>query len=613
LPSLATVTCETTGGPPGEQVTVRLDILSPADGSVLAPTSGCGAEAVITGTWAIDAPGILWDFYLVIDSSSSTSLDSGTDVNGDGWRRTPGDSVYQAELAAAQAFVRALDPALSRAAVIAFDERATVHQRLTADLAAVDASLEAMKALTPLGGTRYVPALQAVDNEVVRRGDRCCRQQRALFLSDGQPQDAQVDIDQAARDLAADRVVVDTFGLGSPWAASLRRIADLTGGAYTDLAVPGDIVVLLPGAVPYGAQEWSCVETRTASSGEVIADDLTETFEARIWLDAGSNHVVVTLVTRGTSVVTLSCAVDVIVPQALAANAGPDVISCGGGTVTMDGSASAFVPCARPTYRWLDCTGTEVCPASPDPTCVVPAGGPCADWTLELGCEGEGCFSRDVAHVDSRAAVIAPFEGGACPDEGVLLSCGTPLPDAWYWWDVDAARDADGDGDAANDPDLMGCDVEARFAVEGAHAISGWSADREGCVLRIAAGVLTVAAGAVPGEVTTLRVARGGDSVQLAWRVVAGASSYRVARGTLQSLWLSRAYDHAADDLASQGQCDTYGAVALDDPDDAAVPEGFYYLVGGSNACASDGPLGFGWDGHVVYARPPRAATGACP
>ena len=106
------------------------------------------------------------------------------------------------------------------------------------------------------------------------------------------------------------------------------------------------------------------------------------------------------------------------------ADAGPDLLSCAGAMVTLDGSASSVLPCATPLYRWLDSMGAELSPPSPSPTFAVPFDGCPAgvDYTLEVSCQGEPCTARDIVRVEcAEPTADAGGDSRVCAGEPVLL------------------------------------------------------------------------------------------------------------------------------------------------------------------------------------------------
>jgi hypothetical protein len=793
-PARAQVVCEQVGGTPPDTTTVHVEIRSPAPGTVVPALTGCKGEVLIEGTWWVRAPPLLFDFYIVIDESGSTAADSGADVDGDGIRFEADDNILHAEIAAARAFVMALDPALSRVAVISFNRSASLRQPLSGNISGVVLILDAMRSDTPRFGTGYVPAMAAVEAEVNARGDRVSRRQRCLFLSDGAPDEALALTDAAASRLAALGVVMDTFALGAINSQALENMAAITGGRFTALLNPGDIVALLPSFVPDVTTVMTSGNDTTGNGGTAVPD-VSGTFSATVPLVVGSNTVTIELSAGDPVIASVRCSIDVTLAPGLAADAGPAVSACRGGSATLDGSGS-WSACAAPLYRWLDCAGAEACTWSTDATCPVVLDGTCDRYVLEIACPGEtcshsddtiasllpdvpaapevlgqcwrdvaiGCGSTDPAlrhawdadlwddsdgdgnpgndqdlagcdqslvfagagpqlvrlfsyddatgcmawadlafdttdppllepvlvracalDVDIACGTLDPafraawdtdladdsdgdgdpandedvagcdqslaytsngrqtvrllvvddatgcrdsedldfntsppppvrdIAGGACPLAVLSLSCGNEPPGATTTWDLDATTDGDGNGDPADDVDAAGCEVDASWPDEGGHDVRAWQTDADGCRFLVASGVLTIDAGAVPGEVPDLRVDHGrGRDIRLSWGGVPGSNDHRVLRGTIDSLFRGRTYDHVADDVAGAGTCHDPNRV-FDDPDDLDDSVDYYYLVTALNDCAGEGPTGNAWGRRGLTPRPPRLPSPSCP
>lgn len=612
--ALASVDCERSEGTPPDDTRLTISIDSPEPGAVLAPMTPCKSRLTVSGRYSVSGPPASYDFYVVIDQSGSTNRDSGADVNGNGIYGEPKDTIYQAEIEAAQQFVRAIDPSASRAAVVSFSAAATLEHQLSADLASVDATLEIMRSDALGPATRYVQAMQGVIDEVNLRGDPATRRQRCIFLSDGEQSESLAEVDAKSRELAALGVTCDTFALGFLTSPGLETIAANTGGRFTALATPGDIIALLPSFAANPPASFTGVNATSGENAAMTSDEAAGTFSADVTLTPGVNTITLTLVAESVPRVTLECTIEVTALPGMLADAGPDLSACAGQRILLDGSRSVVSTCADAQYSWMDCMGNEACPPSSDPTCLaVPTPG-CGTYMLAVTCPSDGgCVSKDPLEatiVDPPP--VRPFASGACPNRDVALTCGTPSPSSAYAWDLDTLVDADGDGDAANDRDMDGCDVLATWPVDGVHQVRALEILASGCTFPVADGTITIAGGAVPGESDGVRVAHQGAQLDVQWFTTAGAQTYRVLRGTIDTLWATDSWDHAADSGA--GSCDTLGAIAFSDLDDAATDGGkWYYLVTAVSDCGGEGPTGFGFDGLAPFPRLPRAASASCP
>jgi hypothetical protein len=696
LVAQAETTCSDTVGAPGDETSATLSILSPDDGDVIT-TTGCGEVVEVLGRWTIEAPADDYDFYIVIDRSSSTNSNSGADVNGNGRLGEAADNILRAEIAAARAFVDAVDPNHARIAIISFSSTAQLQQQL-GTVAQAQATLTAMATLTPSGGTRYVPAMALVEAEIGLRGSPATRRQHCLFLSDGRPGDSASAIDDAARRLGALGVVIDTFALGFDTSPQLLSMATITGGSFTALDVPGEIVDVLQLFVPVTPSQFVVLHVE---NGQVLPIEVRPdgTFSIMVPIVLGLNRIRLTLAIGDPPALTLTCGIDMTVVQVLVADAGPDLAGCAGRRLTLSGARST-VPCPGPLYRWLDCRGTPISAPSPNPRFTITCGA-CDRYVLETWCAGEGCPATDEVLVavtrvpppvpalvrtcgleafvtcgvelpgyetgwdldpaddadgngdpaddadllgceqsvvlpapgsatisawrrDASACSVAaglvvsaglqqprPLDGGSCPGEELILRCATEPPGGRTEWDLDATSDADGDGDPGNDADALGCDVST-WPADGPHEIRAWSIDAFGCRSLAAAGTILVADGVPPGEAWGVRLAKRGADLEIAWQPVAAADRYAVARGTIRSLAIERAYDHVVDEPAGAGLCGLSASPGRD-AGEIAEPGSFYYLVTAISDCAGEGHAGFAWTPWIEPRRPPRIPSASCP
>lgn len=238
-----------------------------------------------------------FDVMLVVDVSDSTKYPSGVDVDGDGEvgeRRPalivlmpdtkntdPDDSILAAEVTASHKLLEGLDPQRVRVGMVSFSgevDPATGRRRspnqvdailehpLTRDYAPVAAALEAVLLRGPNGGTNMEAAIKLALRELASLSDaesspREGAKKVILFLTDGKPsfpfglagEEDPEDIEAtvaAARLAAAGGITINVFGLGPPaidYPIAATEMARVTGGLYTPVRRPGDIMALLTG------------------------------------------------------------------------------------------------------------------------------------------------------------------------------------------------------------------------------------------------------------------------------------------------------------------------------------------------------------------------------
>lgn len=237
-----------------------------------------------------------FEVIVVIDVSGSTEYPSGIDVNGDGVlgetqrspissqpdtaNTDPADSVLGAEIAAAKALLDGLDPARVHVGVVSFSgevdpitqrrlgrgDDALLEQALTPDYAAVRRSLEAVLLRGPNGGTNMQAGVKLALRELAGLPGAVSRprpqaKKVILFLTDGKPslpfglanvedkEDMLAAIDAAQLAKVAG-VMMNVYGLGPSaidYPVAATEMAKATGGLYTPVRRPGDIVALLSG------------------------------------------------------------------------------------------------------------------------------------------------------------------------------------------------------------------------------------------------------------------------------------------------------------------------------------------------------------------------------
>ena len=278
---------------------VRVVIDSPRSGERVENKAD---QAPIRGT-AVAAGERPADFevMLVIDVSGSTDEPSGVDVNGNGevgvdphqelfppgsypddLRNTdPGDSILNAEAAAARAMIKALDPKRVRVGLITFagdvnpatGERRSLDQQdawlevpLTSNYEEVRGAIDAIVARGAHGATNFAAGIRAAVTELAGLPGSHSRPRPhaklvMLFLTDGVPSfpigrgdvtdPGDVEAAVSAAKLAHEAgIVINTYALG-PEALSgtqaVTEMARVTLGTYTGVKNPGDIIALLQG------------------------------------------------------------------------------------------------------------------------------------------------------------------------------------------------------------------------------------------------------------------------------------------------------------------------------------------------------------------------------
>ena len=295
VPALALLAAAPQAEPASEaEAGVRVVVTSPESGAVvrnrtdMAPLDGF-AQAGERPTH--------FDVMLVVDVSGSTEYPSGIDVDGDGKvgeqrpsllaglagtkNTDPDDSVLAAEVTAGRALIEGLDPERVHVGLVSFAgeiDPATGRRRspdqidaileapLTRDYARVRRALDAVLLRGPSGGTNMEAGVKLALRELAGLNGAQSRPRRSakkviLFLTDGKPslpfglsnkedpEDIEAVVD-AARLAKTGGVSLNVFGLGPvaiDYPIAATEMARVTGGLYTPVRRPGDIVSLLTG------------------------------------------------------------------------------------------------------------------------------------------------------------------------------------------------------------------------------------------------------------------------------------------------------------------------------------------------------------------------------
>lgn len=329
---------------PAARAEVRVTIESPRPGERIenrvdqAPIRG---TAFADGTRPAD-----FDVMLVIDVSGSTRNPSGVDVDGDGEvgldpslelipgypddvRNTdPGDSILEAEAAAARALLRGLDPKRVRVGLITFagevdpvsGERRSASQRdawlevpLTDDYAAVERGIAAVLARGPAGATNFAAGVRLAVTELAGLpGARSRRRPHAqpviLFLTDGVPSlpigsgavtdpgDVEAAI-SAAKLAQMAGIRINTYALGPhalTYPQAVTEMARVSLGTYTPVQNPGDIVAVLQGVSFANVEDVVIANLTTGDFSTDVALKPDGSFSGFVPVREGRNQVRVT-------------------------------------------------------------------------------------------------------------------------------------------------------------------------------------------------------------------------------------------------------------------------------------------------------------------------------
>jgi hypothetical protein len=180
------------------------------------------------------------DVAIIINTSDSTLSSCGVDVDGD----NVDDNLLACEIVAAKTLLDLLDPTVSHVAVVAYSSSALLVQPLTNDFMLVQQAMDTILA-TPVGsGTNFSAAMQVATDELVSLRARQLATPVQILLSNEAAAFPVAEVTRAANG----HVIVHTFGVGSGAEHTvLEQIATETGGMFTPVANPADLVEILPG------------------------------------------------------------------------------------------------------------------------------------------------------------------------------------------------------------------------------------------------------------------------------------------------------------------------------------------------------------------------------
>ena len=322
-----------------DSTSVKIEIRSPRPGETIRNKTDM---APLAGLAIAGERPTSFEVVVVLDVSGSTAYPSGIDVDSDGVlgetqrspissqpdapNTDPDDSVLAAEISAAKAFLDGLDPARVHVGVVSFSgevdpvterrlgrgDDALLEQALTPDYTAVRRALEAVLLRGPNGGTNMQAGVKLALRELAGLPGAVSRprpqaKKVILFLTDGKPslpfglanvedkEDMLAAIDAAQLSKVAG-VMMNVYGLGPSaidYPVAATEMAKATGGLYTPVRRPGDIVALLSGvsfanvedvvAVNLTLMEWA------GSNDILVAPD--GSFQGFVPVRAGMNRI----------------------------------------------------------------------------------------------------------------------------------------------------------------------------------------------------------------------------------------------------------------------------------------------------------------------------------
>ena len=180
------------------------------------------------------------DVALVIDASFVTIFSSGVDVDGDGSEET----LLEAEILTAKAFLDLFDPARTRVAVVRFADAAEIVQPLTDNRALALQALDELRGSSPSGNASFSQALKTATDELVGLRARREATPVELFLSVGLGSLPRSELSRASEG----GVRVNTVGLASGASSTLLdAMAEATGGVFLPLPDPSALDEVLSG------------------------------------------------------------------------------------------------------------------------------------------------------------------------------------------------------------------------------------------------------------------------------------------------------------------------------------------------------------------------------
>jgi Mg-chelatase subunit ChlD len=304
---------------------VEIGIVAPQDGATISGPSQVTVRGQVRASR--DYGPALYDLMLILDTSGSTRAPAGVQTVGVFGQDT---SILAAEVAAAERLLEKLDPRTTLVGVVTFAgaydsftglgvpnrTSAILEQPMTANYQEVRVALNRILRRGPSGGTEMAAGVRLAVRELAGLQGAISRlrpQSRkvAFLLTDGfptlpfgqvnsmDPGDVEVAV-RAAAVAAKAKITIHTFALGlealsAPYACT--QIARITGGTFTPLKRPGEIIDVLH-RTSFTDLDMVFVTNVTTSrpAGDLMVNP-DGRFSATVPLVSGVNRIAVTVLT----------------------------------------------------------------------------------------------------------------------------------------------------------------------------------------------------------------------------------------------------------------------------------------------------------------------------
>jgi hypothetical protein len=295
------------------QLDTRLDVELPREGEQVRGLSGWVVARGQGGLWE----SVRQDVIIAIDESPSTHRPSGADLDGDGEvgrlpavnpleliqvSTDPDDAVIRAELMAARALIRQLDPQTTRVGILTFAEEVNVLAPLGTPDAALALLDEYPVRIHPSRTSLSAPLDGALEAFFELREDKLRRQRTVLLLSDGQPTYpnpvlGRIQALAAAQKMGEIGIQVQAFALGKTAIEDsdfFRSVAEQAGGRFVALENPAEVVNELANIRFTGLEDVEIQSSPIGQPGRAVRVFPNGSFDGYVPLAEGENRITIT-------------------------------------------------------------------------------------------------------------------------------------------------------------------------------------------------------------------------------------------------------------------------------------------------------------------------------